>query len=217
MALRGTLTHRKTRRLARLLNIPACYALGILEALWHLTAVRYPDGDISSLSTSDIAEELFYEGDADALVTALIESKWLDELPFGTSFKPMCTLLVHGWSENADSHIQAQLSKRRQCFADGTMPKLPHDAFNADTRARIRAEFIKKYPHLRGDDPGDGPTPPDPAPDGSGPSPDSSRTGSDKSPPYQEPVPEPVTRIEGGFTNSSADTGSKVAETSPPP
>lgn len=38
MALRGTLTHRKTRRLARLLEVDGPTALGILEALWHVTA-----------------------------------------------------------------------------------------------------------------------------------------------------------------------------------
>ena len=38
MALRGTLTHWKTRLLANELGVSPAHALGLLEALWHVTA-----------------------------------------------------------------------------------------------------------------------------------------------------------------------------------
>ena len=142
MAFRGVLTHRKTRRLAKLLSIPPCYALGVLESLWHLAAEQHHNGDLSSLSASDIAEELFYEDDPDKLLYALIESGWLD-----------ANLYIHDWHEHAPSYVHAHLAKKTLLFANGTFPAISHDAFNAQTRDRIRAEYAKKYPDLSGQSP----------------------------------------------------------------
>lgn len=107
--------------------------VGALEMLWHFTARYYPDG-LLPLPWERIARWIDWgEGD---LRGALVRVGFLDEVPGG--------LLVHDWPEHADSHVHAALAKRGMCFADGTPPKLPHDAFNAQTRARIRAEFTKK-------------------------------------------------------------------------
>jgi hypothetical protein len=54
MALRGTLTHRKIRTLTRILGISPCFALGIVEALWHVTAEQAPAGNIGRMSDADI-------------------------------------------------------------------------------------------------------------------------------------------------------------------
>jgi hypothetical protein len=62
MALRGTLTHRKTRKLALALKIDAC-SLGILEALFHVTAECAPDGGIGKMTDADIAMEMFCDRD----------------------------------------------------------------------------------------------------------------------------------------------------------
>lgn len=138
MALRGVLTHRKTRRLARLLEIPPCFALGILESLWHTAAEQTPRGDIGALSDQDIADELFYEGEAERLVDALVDAGWLDR-------SDEYRLVIHDWSSHADSYVHSYLAKRTLLFADGVRPNIPHDAFNAGTRARINAEYEDKY------------------------------------------------------------------------
>jgi hypothetical protein len=117
MALAGTLTHRKTRKLARLMGLaPAC-ALGVVEAMLHVTAARTADGAIGRLSNQDIAEEMFWDQDADALIANFIEAGWLDP-------NPTHRLVVHDWSEHASDTVHAQLARKRQWFADGAAPRL---------------------------------------------------------------------------------------------
>lgn len=146
MALKGTLTHRKTRRLSRVLGVPPCYALGVLEALWHVTAEQFPDGALTGLSNQDIADEMFFDGDADQLIEALVTSGFLDRSDAG--------IQVHGWSERADNGIHASLAKKTLLFADGTLPKIPHEWFSAASRERIKAEYSQKYPDLVQESPG---------------------------------------------------------------
>jgi hypothetical protein len=187
MALRGALTHRKTRRLAKCLGVSNCYALGILEALWHVTAEQCPTGDITSLSAQDLAEEMFYEENPEELVKALIKSGWIDE----AGEKKAKTLIVHGWSEHADSTVHIYLAKRLMLFADGSMPRLDHASFSGETRSRIKKQFIQKYPNLSD---GQGTH--------SGQVSDSSRTSvRQESDQYPEPEPEPVPEPDNKQTN----------------
>lgn len=116
MAKRGVLVHRKTRNLARILGIEQTYALGVLEALWHLAAAQRPRGDVGSLSNQDIADELYFRGDADVLVQALIDAKWLDE-------NSEHRLLVHDWAEHCDDYVHRLLARRGELFACGSVPK----------------------------------------------------------------------------------------------
>src|SRR5436305_14583859 len=103
MALRGTATHRKTRRLARRLNIDPCFALGVMEVLWHTTAEQQPDGGIVSLSDQDIADELMYSGDPAELVNALVAARLLDKV------ESDCRLYVHDWHDWAVDSVIATL------------------------------------------------------------------------------------------------------------
>jgi predicted outer membrane lipoprotein len=117
MALRGTLTHRKTRRLAKLLDIPLPCALGVMEALWHVTAEQVSDGGIGRMSDLDIAEEMFWEGDPEQLITALLEAQLLDRHP---EFR----LVVHSWFEHADDAVHMSLARRGLRFATGEAPRM---------------------------------------------------------------------------------------------
>jgi len=169
VALRGTLTHRKTRRLAKALGIPVPCALGVLEALWHVTAEQQPDGGIGRMSNQDIADEMFYDGDADELILTLESSGWIDA-------REDCGYCVHDWHEHADSYVHAFLAKRTLLFVTGQFPDIPHSAFNADTRKRIASEFAQKYPDVPQDSPGQVPDKSEPVP----------------SIPEPVPVPEPI-------------------------
>ena len=110
MALRGTLTHRKTRRLASALQIPPCYALGVLESLWHVTAEQSPDGAIGRMSNQDIADEIFWDGDPEILVQALISAGWIDECQQNR-------LVVHDWSAHCDQSVRRKLTRHDLKFA----------------------------------------------------------------------------------------------------
>ena len=113
MAKRGTLTHRRTRRLAQAMGIELPFALGLMEALFHATADKAPRGDIGRLSDQDIADEMFWSGDAGRLVAALVESGVLDR-------DPACRLQVHGWGEHADDAVRKRLHRTGERFADGS-------------------------------------------------------------------------------------------------
>jgi hypothetical protein len=115
MAKRGTLTHRRTRRLAALLRIPLPFALGVMEAVWHATSANAPAGDIGRLSDQDLADEVYWEGQAGELVEALVSAGVLER-------HPQHRLVVHGWSEHADSTLRHKLKRARATFWDGSPP-----------------------------------------------------------------------------------------------
>lgn len=104
MALRGTLTHRKTRRLAKILGIPVPCALGLMEALWHVTAEQQPDGAIGRMSNQDIADEMFWEEDADQLIGAFVESGLIDE-------SQEHRLVIHDWTRHADQATKRKVAR----------------------------------------------------------------------------------------------------------
>lgn len=116
MALRGILTHRKTRKLARALGICPAFAVGLLEAMWHVTAEQQVDGGIGRMANQDIADEMFYDGDADALIEALIACGWLEPMKH-------CRLYVHDWHEHADDAVQWRILRARRRFASGAESK----------------------------------------------------------------------------------------------
>ena len=118
IALRGALTHRKTRRLARLLDIEIPCALGVMEALWHVTATHAPTGSIGRLSDQDIADEMFW-------------TSGKRRGSCGRWSKRNCStktrrsrLVVHDWPDHADDAIQVKLARHGQRFANGVLPSM---------------------------------------------------------------------------------------------
>ena len=91
--------------LAALLDIPLYAAGGLLEFLWQW-APRYAiRGDIGRRSNANIAHGIHWDGDPDALVRALVNSRWVDEAP-----EPF-RLVVHDVADHADNTW-------RQCLVD---------------------------------------------------------------------------------------------------
>lgn len=115
MALRGTLTHRKTRRLAKELGIPLPCALGLMEALWHVTAEQAPTGAIGKLSDQDLADEMFWEDDASKLVSAFIKSGLIDECKTNR-------LVVHDWADHADQATKRKVARGDQKIVEAEKP-----------------------------------------------------------------------------------------------
>ncbi len=108
---RGTPNHPKVKRLARVLEIPRGYAVGILEGLWHCTARYAPQGNIGKLEDDEIADECGYEGDPATLIAALIECRWLDTCETSR-------LLVHDWKDHAESATKKYLKDNNLRFLD---------------------------------------------------------------------------------------------------
>lgn len=101
----GTLNHIKTKRLKRRLRLPMYQVAGILETLWHLAIESADEGDIGKFSNEDIAMGLEWEGDADELVGALIDSGFVDE-------DQERRLVIHDWFDHAPDYIKERLRKR---------------------------------------------------------------------------------------------------------
>ncbi|NOY41176.1 MAG: hypothetical protein GXP26_04985 [Planctomycetes bacterium] len=102
----GTLHHPKTKRLARLLDVPSYAAVGILESIWHLTSEAADEGDIGRFSDDEIADYIGWEHDSAQLIKALIESRWLDE-------HTEDRLSVHDWVDHCPGFVTERLKKRR--------------------------------------------------------------------------------------------------------
>jgi len=112
----GCLHHPKVRRLKRQLQIPLYQAAGVLETLWHLTAEYADDGIIGRFSNEEIADFLEWDGDADAMIAALVAAGFLDEAEEGR-------LAVHDWADHAPKYIFDRLRKRKERL--GTTRKYP--------------------------------------------------------------------------------------------
>jgi hypothetical protein len=94
----------KYKKLSRRLNLRHYQTTGLLEDLWHLTARETPQGNVGKLSNADIALAVDYEGDADELIVALIECRWLDR-------SELYRLVVHDWHEHADDAVKKRLAR----------------------------------------------------------------------------------------------------------
>ena len=133
MALRGTLTHRKTRRLGNLMHIPACFALGIVESLWHVTGEQAPTGAIGKMTDEDIAMEMFYDGDASAMVLALVQSGFLEP-------NDEHRLIVHDWHIHSDDATDNKLSRNGMRYANGELPRMRRLSLKEREKACARYE-----------------------------------------------------------------------------
>jgi len=117
----GTESKIKFKRFKRRLKLPHWQAVGILEAIWQLTAHSAPEGDIGRHSNEDIAASIEYDGDEDELVSALIDSGWLDACE-------VHRLVVHDWSEHAPNYVKGNIQRHGKQFikaSPGEPPKEP--------------------------------------------------------------------------------------------
>jgi hypothetical protein len=85
--------------------------VGLLESLWLFTQRNCPRGDIGNKHDNEsIAIELEWDGDPDALVSALLDCGWLDS-------HPEHRLVVHDWHKHCPRYIHAQVKSQGWTFA----------------------------------------------------------------------------------------------------
>lgn len=103
--------HRKTKRLAKKLGVPAVVAFGILAALWNEAARFHKDGDLSDLRPDEFADLLGLEN-GDAIIEALAAGRWIDPHPVNKG-----CYIVHDWFDHCEAWIIRDLIK------SGRLPK----------------------------------------------------------------------------------------------
>jgi hypothetical protein len=119
---RGANDHWKMRELARLLSIPAKYAItcpnGLVARLVETAAQYAPAGDIGKLPDSAIARACGWpEAEAARLVEAFVQSRWVD-------VHDKCRLVIHDWPAHCEDAVHSKLARSHQYFATGVAPKL---------------------------------------------------------------------------------------------
>ena len=148
-------THRKTARLkARLGND----ALWIPVRLWSYAAENQPDGCFKDYSPEEIAVLIGYQGDAQAMLQALLQAGLLDPDP----------LRIHGWEEHNGFHNsfarratkaararwKAYRSRRRDemIVQDSTVHDASNASSNASNASRIAqaSDIYDLYPRKQG-------------------------------------------------------------------
>jgi hypothetical protein len=116
MALKGTLDHPKLINLADALDIDPCFALGILEAMWHFTDKYATEGDIGRFTNRAIALGLKTTIKPDRLIDALVKSGFLDE-------DEDHRLIVHDWHVHSSDSTKAKAKARGRGFVSGSDPR----------------------------------------------------------------------------------------------
>ena len=136
----GTTTHPKFRRLQKRLKLPTYAVAGLLELIWMLTSQYAPeDGNIGRFSHQEIADYCDYEGDADSLVEALIEARWLD--------RDADSLRVHDWIDHRPAYIQDRLRIRESRKKPGNFNSSSEDVPNSSEQfANTREESAPAKP-----------------------------------------------------------------------
>lgn len=99
--------HRKIRDLYRRLGISRQEAVGILVMLW-LWALDNTDqtGELLNTTREDISNSVYYSGNSSVLYSALVDSKWLDEVD-GKIF-------VHDWYDFNKPFYDSLAEKKRK-------------------------------------------------------------------------------------------------------
>ena len=101
---RETLRHPKTYDLAARLNCSRPEAIGFLTLLWDYCADVAPQGDIGKWTDGVIARACEWNDDADAFISALVESGWLDRCD-------VHRLVIHDLRDHAARWWKLKLTK----------------------------------------------------------------------------------------------------------
>lgn len=105
--LRSALRHRKISRLADLLGVPRYAAVGLVECLWHLTAVQAPRGDIGKLTDAEIAEGVFWPKRNSKRLIECLSSPHVLLIDTCKCHR----LRVHDWDQHADQSVKKTVAK----------------------------------------------------------------------------------------------------------
>ena len=101
----NTQTHPKFRGLAKALKLKQFEAVGVLESLWMMACqFAGDDGDLSRFTPQEIADWMDWTKDAEGLIQALIEHRWLDS--------DDGSLSVHDWQDHKPHYLKDRERKK---------------------------------------------------------------------------------------------------------
>lgn len=131
----GVIGSLKFKRLKRLLQLPDYAVCGVLESIWGLAVDQAKMGDIGRFSDDEIAAGIEWEGDATKLISALVDSRWLDRSPFEN-----VRLAIHDWPDHAPQFVTRWIARRLGMTAGSA------DQLKAQWLAEVGLSSIDDYP-----------------------------------------------------------------------
>lgn len=131
------LTHPKSKRLKRKLNVSIHEVVGILHFFWHWAVKYAEDGDITKFSAEDIADAIQFDGDADKLITALIESGFVDELDDQR--------VIHDWFDYAGKLVlwRRKEAERLKGYRKSKKKEIVHSTNEERTMYEQRTDTVR--------------------------------------------------------------------------
>lgn len=115
------LHHWKMDELMRVLNLPRCFAAGVMESLLKWAKINAIDGGIGKVSNAGIASGIDWREDPDKLIRGLMEAKWVIPDPFNRGHR----IVLNDLCEHGDDGFQTKLARRHGFFACcGIAPRL---------------------------------------------------------------------------------------------
>lgn len=141
--------HPKTKRLCRLLGLPRPTVVGYLHFLWWWAYDYAPEGDLSAFTDDDIADAVDWDGEPGALVSALIESGFIN-----------ADRHIHDWGDFAQKWIERRRADRERKRAATRKATAPIRESSEGVPPEIHSRSGVTGPDLTGPDL----TGPDPSP-----------------------------------------------------
>jgi len=109
----ATIESVKFKKLKRTLKLKDWQVVGVLESLSMFACRNAPEGDVGRWSNDDIAAAIEWDGDANELIDALVQERWLDECD-------QHRLLIHDWSDHAPTWLKNNLKSHGKEVAKQT-------------------------------------------------------------------------------------------------
>lgn len=122
--------HRKTAKLRSLIGNDA---LWIVPRIWSYAAENQPNGDFSSYSETELCLLLGYNGDAQAMLQALQQAGFLDEMK------------IHDWKEHNEYHqvFSKRAKKAAKAKWDKVRDKRREEKIGDDKRQALHQACFK--------------------------------------------------------------------------
>jgi len=111
-AHQGLSQHPKTKRLARMLNISIREAVGSLFMFWWWAMEYAEDGDLSKYDSSDIADAVQWDGNAEEFLNALINCGPGES--YGFIEKTEDGMFIHDWEDFGGRYFEKREKNRQR-------------------------------------------------------------------------------------------------------
>ena len=105
--------HKKILEAADTLEIAPPYMIGLLTSFWLWALDNVPSGDITGISTKNIARAAGWDGNADDLFNTLVDAGLIDEIE-SQEDDDTHLYLIHDWEEYAGSLIQQREAEKER-------------------------------------------------------------------------------------------------------